>query len=266
MNAGIVAQGYQAIDTTKPLLGQQSPFPMTLDRGGDPYWPYVSLLLRFDGNNGSTQFLNESPVRGVAGTAVGTAALSNEASRFGHTSLRTVPNANTNFVSFGSNAAFSMGTGPFTAEAFIRVFSVPAANNGVAAVCSVQTSATAAANTMWWFGLRNTSGVNSLAIGIHNSSTIARAPWVPIFGRWYHVAVTRAAGNVIRIFIDGAQQSLLTVGTFTNNFSATGTFVVGYSVSNPGSLDGNISEFRLTKGVARYLTSFSPPTAPFPAF
>lgn len=262
MNAGIVAQGSPPIDMTLPLLGRSSPVQSICDKNGDPYWPYVSLLLRFNGSNGPTQFINESPVPGIVGTAVGTAALTTAASRFGATSLATTPSANSNHVTFGSNAAFSMGTGPFTAEAFIRVLGLPTVMGGI---CNVMTSATAATNIMWWFGMVPSGGQNYLQAGIHNTSTYVRTPWNPALGRWYHVAMSRV-GATVRLFIDGVQQATQTNGSYANNFSASGTFAVGYVVSTPGSLNGNISEFRLTKGVARYLTSFTPPTAPFPAF
>jgi hypothetical protein len=80
---------------------------------------------------------------------------------------------------------------------------------------------------------------------------------------WTHIAVTRS-GNTIYIFKDGE----LTTGysTTLNNFytSAVENLYIGGYADNIGGwvieLDGWIDEFRLSKGIARWTSNFTPPT------
>src|SRR6185369_5276026 len=88
-------------------------------------------------------------------------------------------------------------------------------------------------------------------------------------GSWHHVALTRSAGTV-RAFLDG---NLLTVRN--NNY--TGTAVTSWpdatnivaplaavSVGVPYSWLGYIDDVRITKGLARYTTNFTPSSQEFP--
>jgi hypothetical protein len=69
------------------------------------------------------------------------------------------------------------------------------------------------------------------------------------------------------LFIDG-----VSVGTpyniGTNSILASNAGVVIIGKQNTGAADtlfvGYIDDFRITKGLARYTTNFTPPTAPLP--
>jgi hypothetical protein len=64
------------------------------------------------------------------------------------------------------------------------------------------------------------------------------------------------------MFIDGVSQSVTTSGSnWANDFSATGILSIGL-VATALTFNGYIDDFRLTKGIARYTASFTPPTAP----
>jgi len=76
--------------------------------------------------------------------------------------------------------------------------------------------------------------------------------------QWHHVAWVRNSGTV-NIYIDGT--SVGSVSNSTNFIS--GNFAIGlnsYAGEWPGSF--NISDFQITKDVARYTADFTPPTAP----
>lgn len=81
----------------------------------------------------------------------------------------------------------------------------------------------------------------------------------PAIQTWIHLAITRS-GNNFTAFING---NIAGSGTSLYTNSTTAIASIG---SNFGSqmFDGYIDEFRLTKGVARYTSSFTPPTAPYP--
>jgi hypothetical protein len=79
-------------------------------------------------------------------------------------------------------------------------------------------------------------------------------------GTWYHCAVTRSGSN-IRFFVNGTQVG--NTYTYLNSIAQTNPLVVGGS---PGGnyLNGYIDDLRITKGYARYTSTFTPPAAAFP--
>jgi len=84
---------------------------------------------------------------------------------------------------------------------------------------------------------------------------------------WYHVAVVKS-NNLVKMYIDGQKTGLELTDTYsytTGRFrwgadsAAHETFdVIGYS------FNGWMEEMRITKGVARYTSNFTPPSAAFP--
>jgi hypothetical protein len=78
--------------------------------------------------------------------------------------------------------------------------------------------------------------------------------------RWYHVAGVRFGSNM-RLYLNGLQEgSTFTAGTaqnFTNK-----ALRIGFGAN--GSFTGYLDEIRITKGLARYLNTFVPPTTSFP--
>ena len=73
---------------------------------------------------------------------------------------------------------------------------------------------------------------------------------------WHHVAVVREGTGTdeSKIYIDG---TLLATGTLADNYTDT-NFEIG---GNSSYFTGFLSDIRITKGLARYTTNFTPPTA-----
>lgn len=76
---------------------------------------------------------------------------------------------------------------------------------------------------------------------------------------WYHVALVRD-GNTLRLFLDGTSIGTADVTGLTAD-NPTANFAIG----RPGELDSNyyagwIDEFRFSKGIARWVSNFTPPT------
>ena len=80
-------------------------------------------------------------------------------------------------------------------------------------------------------------------------------------GQWTHIAVSRL-GTALRVFFNGIQDG----STVTNSQNLVGgPLKVGISVALGGPFTGYLDDIRITKGVARYTTNFSPgPIAAFP--
>jgi hypothetical protein len=99
-------------------------------------------------------------------------------------------------------------------------------------------------------------------IGIWNfpslNSVLCTTPTVTT-GQWYHVAFVRS-GTTLTPYLDGvASTTATTSATFTT--SATNLRVGRYW---SGDFDGYIDDLRITKGVARYTSNFTPTTVAFP--
>jgi hypothetical protein len=91
-----------------------------------------------------------------------------------------------------------------------------------------------------------------------NAATRITSGAVLLANTWAHVALTRS-GTSMRLFINGVQVG----GTYSSaaNFS-DGLCVIGKeSTSAINWFSGYMDEFRVTKGVARYTSAFTPPAA-----
>jgi hypothetical protein len=156
------------------------------------------------------------------------------------------------------NTAFAFGTGDFTVEGWMYFNSTSPSISGLCQSDVVGSST----SDKWWFGY----SAGGLYFACHGPGTPrASIPFSPSTGTWYYVTATRASGTM-RLFVDGVS------GTVTNgngglsgvNLSQNGLTVGG--ISTPVYLNGYVQDLRLTKGVARYTATFTPPTAALPTF
>jgi len=79
---------------------------------------------------------------------------------------------------------------------------------------------------------------------------------------WTHLAVVRS-GSTVTLYINGSASG----STWSTSGTFSGTCYVGaeyYNGSLTSDTNGYIDDFRITKGYARYTTTFTPPTAAFP--
>ena len=228
--------------------------------GNDRHFSNVSLLLHMDGANGSTTFTDNS-ANALAVTRTGTPTISTSQSVFGGSSLAL---NGSSYLTVANNAAIAFGLEDFTIECWVNFSALPASGVNMS-IANTMTSPSVAGFTHWWLGLYNNAGTNVLYLGRHgNGAVYAYSNWTPALNTWYHVAVTRSSGSVISLFINGVSQSVFSSGSnWANNFSATGILSVGY-VATAAAFNGFMDEFRLTKGVARYTSNFTPPTSAFP--
>lgn len=78
---------------------------------------------------------------------------------------------------------------------------------------------------------------------------------------WYHVAVVRN-GNVFTLYVNGVNRGSKTQAITVNDPGAN--VIIGASASwGSGPINGWLDEFRISKGIARWTTNFTPPTSPY---
>jgi hypothetical protein len=161
------------------------------------------------------------------------------------------------YVSLPYNAADNYGVGDLTIECWFYPNGTQGAGanflsytNGSAYGLIVHSNLTAYPNvvTMWC----DTYGAGPFITGntILNKNT------------WYHFALTRSSG-VWRMFINGILQG----STYTNAATPDRGYdlrIGGDNNSAGRAFTGHIQDFRITRGVARYTSNFTIPTAQLP--
>lgn len=155
-----------------------------------------------------------------------------------------------------ASTSWDFGSGDFTVELWVN----PSATTAVEALVS-KGNASSTGNEVWtlqWYGTNQLAFFSGGGLG----APVVTTGSVFATGNWYHVAVCRTAG-VTKIFVNGTEQ-----GTSTTSYTITagGALYVGAGWYAPASRDisGYIDDLRITKGVARYPYSFTPPTAALP--
>ena len=217
----------------------------------DPDFANVSLLLPFNGTNGSTTFTDLSS-NAFAVT------------RFGNTQISTAQ------AKYGSGSALYDGTGdyltliPAAALQFPADFTIefdlyPTTTND-----DILLSSSSDSNTQ---GIRINEGSTGHISAFLNGTQVitARAGGITA-NAWQHIALTRS-GTTTRIFVGGVQQGASNTswaGTFRIDVIGTFFFNGSRFTSPAGDFTGHLENLRLTKGVARYTSNFTPPTAAFP--
>jgi hypothetical protein len=76
-------------------------------------------------------------------------------------------------------------------------------------------------------------------------------------GQWYHIAVVRSGTSWV-LYRDGVSYA---TATSSNNWgNGTGVLQVGRYVGGGWDFNGWLDEYRVSKGIARWTTGFTPPT------
>ena len=171
----------------------------------------------------------------------------------------------TNFLSFDNTAgaiaraklvvandeSVNFGNDDFTIEAWIYRAAGEGGTNG--AIFSSR-NVSGGAGPMVHF---NGSGQLALYYGASRiaGSTVLAAE------TWYHIALT-VKDNIARLFLDGIQEGSDWDST-TNSFTPQTTFDIGHEIYSGVQQDfyGYMTDIRITRGVARYTDSFTPPTS-----
>jgi len=142
-----------------------------------------------------------------------------------------------------------LGTGNFTIECWLYLSATGTARGIVGKGTS----------TTGWLLSTNTSNA---VVFTYGTSTITSTGTLS-GTTWYHIAVVRegTGSNQTKIYIDGTNDG---TGTVSTDFTQTNAAYVGANRTGGDPMNGYIDDLRITKGVARYTATFTPPTAAFP--
>lgn len=232
------------------LLAQQG--AMLRPRGGDPHWPNVSSLLHLDGANGSTNFTDQ---KGKVWSGANGAVITTLEQRFGTGSLN-LGGGTTRKIETPSHVDFDFGTGDFTIEWWQYWISQ--------SFPSYQAPFARGYNSPGALVVVTGDKDGRYQVFVDQNIPVAKEATTGPVSVWTHYAVTRN-GTAVVVWRNGAVSAS---GTSGANIGISRKFAVGGYGSDSGAegqrFNGYIDEFRVTKGVARYTSAFTPPDAPFP--
>lgn len=217
--------------------------------GGDPYWANVVASLTFVGADGSTTF---DDATGRTWTPAGDAQI--DTSLEYNTGLF---DGSADYIYAATDTTAAFGMGDFCIEAWVY-----------------QTARSSGAGVIFDSLPLNGDGAryNSLTFYIDRwgylrswqsaTDQISGGTLVPL-NTLTHIALTRESGT-LRTFVAGT----LSASAYYNVNDTLGGFVVGTAANVPTAsgyqFNGHLRALRVTKGVARYTSGFTPPAAPFP--
>ena len=186
----------------------------------------------------------------------GSVAVSSTQSKFGGSSMYF---PGTSYVRAPHNAMLDLSTGApnFTVECWFYT-----ANNTAAGPIVGKDWNAGTTNPSYGIYLSGTATtlVYMIADGT-SGSTYNQYIYTGIaINTWYHVALVRNGSNMLS-FLNGVLANTLTI-SITSKDAGT-TFNIGTNNNAGNYFNGYIDEVRITKGIARYTSNFTVPSAPF---
>lgn len=220
---------------------------------------YTVLLIHGNGADGSTSFFDDSysnhPV-----TANGNAQVDTAHKKFGTGSI--LFDGDGDYLSVPDSVDWDLGAGDFTIDFWIRFNSF----SQMGGIFSQSLGGSEEAGfytylhqpySVLYFRWRATDGT-MVSYGY---------TWESAFiNTWYHIAFVRNGSN-IHLFIDGVDvhpREDVAIGSKTLR-DADDSLLIGGNSYN-GYFDGWLDEFRISKGIARWTSDFTPPTEEYATF
>ena len=219
----------------------------------------TKLLLHCDGVDGSTVF-TDSSVNAYTVTTAGNVQIDTAQSKFGGAS--GLFDGAVDYLELADSSDWAYGTGNFSIDFWLYPTSVTGAH-------AVYEQFTTGDNTVIIFA-------NGTSLAFHVYSALAYIVYFSVadaltINTWQHVAIVRygTGQNNMYVFIDGTSKTI----SYNNNLAADASMPdlatvlkIGYSAYGYGSWLGNIDEFRISKGIARWTANFTPPTSAYTAW
>jgi len=212
---------------------------------------YTKLLLHMDGADDGIIFTDSSLsphtiTRFDAVTKTGIKQLGTASAYFdGSSDYLTAPNS----------SDWDFGTGDFTVDFWFRRFNTTTLNR----IISQYTNN----DNRWYVFVGNSSESYSVGIGGPGNANVLWSNQCENVGQWYHIAIVRD-GNDFELFVDGVSKGTeVDSGSIGYSGQLLHVGVDKYNSIISASTHGYIDELRISKGIARWTTGFTPPTAAY---
>ena len=220
---------------------------------------YTKLLMHFDGINGSASF---SDVCGKSVTVRGNAQISTSQSKFGGASGAF--NGSGDYLSVQDSDDWIFSSEDFTIDTWVKAASF--SNDDYPSMLTIihgNTEGTAGIRTFVLYidSITRTVGFQCSNDGINWSTTINGTTPIQT-NTWYHIAVVRN-GNSIRLYLNGLLEISSPIAGAI--YAPIAYQSVGIGAYVPTKLNcyfnGYIDELRISKGIARWTSNFTPPSS-----
>lgn len=217
--------------------------------GGDPSFASVTYLVTQAGTNGSTP----SPaVVGGTITYTGGASITTSSAPLSYTSSLSLDGS-------GDSAWLASGAGSnFTADFTAELWFKPAGTANNSTLLDV------GANKFKIFIDGAMSSATAYVFSADGGGYLWNATSLGNIGTstWRHIAVSRT-GSSMKLFFDGTQIGSTVTNSSTHGTSGTNGVTLGaYFKGDSSFYNGLIGPMRITKGVGRYTTTFTPAVFP----
>ena len=166
-------------------------------------------------------------------------------------------NASNDYLLLPYNGNMYFGTSNFTIECWWKSTNTEA---NYATIIGQGFTGSPVAGT-WAFKVSSSSSVVEFTYGsgltnIDGTSSVND-------GAWHHIAAVRN-NSTITIFVDGNLQTVASIAASQVIGISTVNVYIGYESRDASYLNGTVDDLRVTNGVARYTTNFTPSNRPVP--
>lgn len=216
---------------------------------GDEYFGSVQLLLHCNGDNDAQVFTDSSTAARTV-TVEGDVYTKTATKKFGSASA-SISNAVLSYLTTAQSPDLDMDSGDITVELWVY--------SSAGTVSTNRPLVTNTGSTITNYNLQINSPNHVYCSGkdfsLEGTTTVTT-------DAWHHVAFTKQ-GSVLRLFLDGNLEASYTMSVAP---SAQRNNPQGFQIGaewNYLRFDGYVDDVRITKGVARYTASFTPPSEEF---
>jgi len=210
-------------------------------------------MLHCDGVDGSTSFPDASDSAHIV-TAHGNAQVDTAINKFPTGSL--LLDGTGDYLSIPYSSDFVLGSGLFTIDFWVYLLHM----DDWGGMFSIGNSDASGGFSL---GMRR-FGIKKLVVRYPMDSEYMIGTTELTLNTWQHIALVREA-STLKLYIDGVLDKERVSGGEPFDCSASG-MVLGrlYVDDDTTYINAQMDEFRWSKGIARWTSNFTPPTAPYP--
>lgn len=222
----------------------------------------LKLLIQ-GGDPGETDFWDSSASH-HARTRVGNVALSGTQYKFGNTAGYF--NGTDSMVQYADSEGWDLGTGDFTLETWAYITSLPSSGNYSTFFSHHHGSIGQDSNSWAWF-IYNNGESAEFAMAMNDGGWYTNFQAITGFttNEWHHFVCARSSGYIY-YFFDGVQQG----SSVAFGYNGTKAYSIPLTVGGQRDesnvireLIGYMDEARISKGIARWTSGFTPATSQY---
>ena len=213
----------------------------------ESYDSYTKLMLHMEGSGNS--FVDSAASKAVTTNG----DVSQTTAQFKFSSKSGVFDGTGDYLSLADSDDWNFGSGDFTIDCWVRfngnsgsqVMIGHGGLHGISSVNGWEISYGWAANRFIFYDFNGSANLY-----------LETTSWIPSLNTWYHIAVVRN-GNTVTAYVDGTS---IVSQTFTGSITnSTYALRIGSGYDGIYFLNGYLDEVRISKGIARWTSNFTPP-------